>query len=156
MSPLRQALGLIGWIGISFVPALVGAQATDPAWYEALEQPVWAPPSWLFGPVWTVLYLLMGIAAWLVWRRGGFREATVALGLFLVQLAFNAAWSWIFFGLRRPELAFAEIVVLWVLILATTVAFWRHHRLAAALLVPYLLWVAYAAVLNFALWRLNP
>jgi translocator protein len=98
----------------------------------------------------------MGIAAWLVWRRHGFAQARVALALFLVQLIFNAAWSWLFFGLRRPDLAFAEIVLLWMLILATLVAFWRHHRLAGALLVAYLAWVTFAGALNFSIWRLNP
>jgi benzodiazapine receptor len=147
--------GLIGWIAVSFAAAAAGSQATDPEWYRSLERPSWAPPGWVFGPVWTALYTMMGVAAWLVWRRGGFGGARVALGLFLVQLAFNAAWSWLFFGMRRADLAFAEIVLLWVLILATAVAFARHTRAAAWLLAPYLAWVAFAAVLNFTLWRLG-
>jgi translocator protein len=155
MSPSRQTLGLIGWLAIVFAAAWVGGRVTDPAWYQALQQPPWAPPAWLFGPVWTVLYLMMGTAAWLVWRRGGFAAAAAALTLFLVQLALNAAWSWLFFGLHRPGLAFAEIVLLWMLIAATIVAFRRIHRTAAWLLAPYLLWVTYAAALNFSLWRLN-
>jgi translocator protein len=155
MSRMRRVIGLVGWVGISFAAAAVGAQATDPVWYQALERPGWAPPSWLFGPVWTVLYLLMGIAAWLVWVRGGFAGARLALGLFLAQLVLNAAWSWLFFGLRRPDLALAEIVLLWLLILATMLAFGRQRRPAAWLLVPYLLWVTFAAALNLSVWRLN-
>lgn len=155
MSRIREWIGLLVWIGVSFVPAWVGARATDPGWYAALEQPGWAPPTWLFSPAWTLLYLLMGIAAWMVWRRAGFRAASTALVLFLIQLVFNAGWSWLFFGIRRPDLAFAEIVLLWALILATLLAFRKHHRAAAWLLVPYLLWVAYAAALNFSLWQLN-
>ena len=154
MSRMRQALGLIGWIAVCLAAAVIGAQVTDPAWYASLEQPDWAPPSWLFGPVWTVLYLFMSIAAWLVWKFRGFKRAPVALGLFLVQLVFNAAWSWLFFGLRRPGLAFAEIVLLWVLVLATLAAFGNVRRLAAWLLLPYLIWVTFAAMLNFSLWQL--
>jgi tryptophan-rich sensory protein len=155
MSQTRQWIGLMLWIAMPFAASITGAQATDPAWYESLRKPAWAPPAWVFGPVWTALYLCMGIAAWLVWRRNGFAGARLALSLFLVQLAFNAAWTWIFFGLRRPGLAFAEIVLLWGLILATVVAFHRRHRIAGWLLVPYLLWVTYAAMLNGALWRLG-
>jgi translocator protein len=147
--------GLIGWIAVSFAAAAIGSRVTDPGWYETLQTPTWAPPSWLFGPVWTALYLLMGVAAWLVWRRSRFAGARVALTLFLVQLVFNAAWSWLFFGLRRPDLAFAEIILLWGLILATILTFAQHRRLAAALLAPYLLWVTFAAVLNFSIWQLN-
>jgi translocator protein len=153
MRRTRVWLGLLVWIAVPFVAAAVGARATDPAWYLELERPAWAPPAWLFSPVWTALYLLMGFAAWRVWRRSGF--AGGALPLFLTQLALNAAWSWLFFGLRRPDLAFAEIVVLWAFILATLVAFWRRERLAGLLLAPYLLWVTYAAALNLALWRMN-
>jgi tryptophan-rich sensory protein len=155
MSRTRQWIGLIVWVAISFGAAATGAQVTDPVWYQSLRKPDWAPPAWVFGPVWTALYLCMGIAAWLVWRRKGFAGARLALSLFLLQLVFNAAWTWIFFGLRRPGLAFAEIVVLWGLILATAVAFTGHHRVAAWLLAPYLLWVTYAAMLNGALWQLG-
>jgi len=151
---MRQWLGLFGWIAVCFAAAGIGAQVTDPAWYQTLERPAWAPPAWLFGPVWTVLYLLMGIAAWLVWSRDGFAGARLALSLFLVQLVFNAAWTWLFFGLRRPGLAFAEILILWGLILATVVAFKRHRRAAAWLLAPYVIWVTYAAMLNASLWQL--
>lgn len=156
MSRTRQIVGLAAWIAVSFIPAWLGSQATNPEWYSSLDRPSWAPPSYLFGPVWSTLYLLMGIAAWLVWRRHGFRGAGVALGLFLVQLVFNGAWSWIFFGVNRMGLAFAELVALWLLILATMIAFFRVRRAAGWLLLPYLLWVTYAGALNFALWRMNP
>jgi tryptophan-rich sensory protein len=154
----EQILGLAGWLIVVFVAAAIGAVASAQAgpFYSELVRPDWAPPASLFGPVWTVLYALMGIAAWLVWRERGFRDARLALGLFLVQLALNALWSWLFFGWHLGAWAFADIVVLWMLIVATVIAFWRIRPLAGALLVPYLLWVSFAAFLNHAVWRLNP
>ena len=160
MAPLtkqKQIVGLVGWLFVSFVAAAIGGAASIQAgpFYTQLARPDWAPPSFLFGPVWTVLYALMGIAAWLVWRVGGFREARSALTLFLAQLALNALWSWLFFGWHRGALAFADILVLWTLIVATSVAFWRIKPLAGVLLVPYLLWVSFASALNYAVWQLN-
>lgn len=157
-SKQKQFLGLIGWLVVSFVASAVGAVASIQAksFYAKLAQPGWAPPAWLFGPVWTVLYALMAIAAWLVWRSGGFRANSVALSLFLLQLAFNALWAWLFFAWRLGALAFADILVLWLLIVATLISFWRVSRLAGALLVPYLLWVGFAAALNYSVWQLNP
>jgi tryptophan-rich sensory protein len=154
----QQILGLIGWFIVSFAVSALGAIASIEArsFYAGLVQPDWAPPGWLFGPVWTLLFALMAIAAWLVWRNGGFRANRAALALFLVQLAFNALWSWIFFAWRLGGPAFADILLLWVLILATLVAFWRVRPLAGALLIPYLLWVSFAAFLNYAVWQLNP
>lgn len=153
-----QALGLLGWLAATFIAAAVGAAASAQAgpFYAQLARPGWAPPGWLFGPVWTALYVLMAIAAWLVWRVGGFRAARSALSLFVVQLAVNALWSWLFFGMHRGAQAFADIVLLWVLIVATLRAFWRIRPLGGALLVPYLLWVSFAAVLNHSIWQLNP
>ena len=150
-------LGLVGWLLATLATGAVGAVSTRNAreFYAGLVKPAWAPPGWLFGPVWTVLYLLMGVAAWLVWRRAGWAGARAALSLFLAQLVFNALWSWIFFAWQRGALAFAEIVVLLGLIVATVVAFDRVHRLAAILLLPYLAWVAFAAALNLAIWRAN-
>jgi translocator protein len=147
------ALGL--WI---VLPLLlgggIGSLFQPGAWYDGLNKPEWNPPSWVFGPVWTALYVMMGVAAWLVWDR--YRdEAKGALTLFVVQLVFNAGWSAIFFGLQSPGLAFLEILVLWLLIAATIVVFWRHRPLAGALLLPYIGWVSFAAVLNFTIWRLN-
>lgn len=153
--------GLVGWLLVSFAAAAVGAVASAKAgaFYGQLARPGWAPPAWLFGPVWTVLYLMMGIAAWLAWwerRQGGARGLGGALSLFLIQLAANALWTWLFFAWRRGALASAEIVVLWILIAATIVAFWRIRPLAGVLLVPYLLWVSYATALTLAVWRMNP
>ena len=128
-----------------------------PTWYAQLHKPAWTPPGWLFGPVWTVLYLSMAVAAWLVWRKAGsFSAAAVPLALFAVQLALNAAWTPIFFGLHKLGFAFFEIVLLWCAIGATTVAFWRVAMPAGLLMVPYWLWVTFAAALNLAIWRFNP
>ena len=124
-------------------------------WYPKLRKPKGTPPSWVFGPVWTTLYLLMAVAAWLVWRDYGWRGGRSALLLFLGQLALNAAWSGIFFGARMPSLALGEIVLLWLAILFNIVVFHWLNPLAALLLVPYLAWVTYASYLNFGIWRLN-
>lgn len=157
-SKTKQILGLAAWLILSYAASVIGALASLQAqtFYGQLTQPGWAPPPYVFGPVWTVLYTLMGVAAWLVWRSGGMVANRWALTLFLLQLAFNAVWSWLFFAWRLGFLAFVDIVVLWILIAATLVAFWRVCRLAGVLLVPYLLWVGFAAALNFSLWRLNP
>ena len=157
-SAAKQGLGLAGWLLASFAAAGMGGLASVNAagFYGDLVRPPWAPPAWLFGPVWSVLFLLMGVSAWLVWRDRGFRGAGAALKFYVAQLLANALWSWLFFAWRQGALAFAEIVVLWLLIAATIFSFWRLHRLAALLLVPYLAWVSFAAALNFVLWQLNP
>jgi translocator protein len=154
----RQLAGLVGWLIVSFIAAAIGGAASVQAgpFYAQLVRPDWAPPPSVFGPVWSVLYALMAIAAWLVWRVGGFRAARFALTLFLVQLALNALWSWLFFGWHRGGLAFADILVLWAMIVATLIAFWRISPSAGALLVPYVLWVSFASALNYSVWRLNP
>ena len=154
----RQLLGLAGWLVASFIAAAIGAAASIQAgaFYARLVRPDWAPPANVFGPVWTVLYILMGLAAWLVWREGGFRARRLALSLFLVQLAVNALWSWLFFGWHLGALAFADIVLLWGLLVATLVAFWRVRPVAGALLVPYLLWVSFATALSYSVWQHNP
>lgn len=151
-------IGLIVALAICFAVAAIASLATTPeipGWYARLKKPSWTPPNWLFGPVWTALYGAMAVAAWLVWRRGGWQQNSAALWLFVIQLALNFAWSFIFFRLHRPGLAFAEIVLLWVAIAATIVKFIGVSKVAALLLVPYLLWVTYASALNFAVWRLN-
>lgn len=155
---VTQGLGLAGWLITSFAAGAVGGAATVNAagFYGKLVQPSWAPPAWLFGPVWSLLFVLMGISAWLVWRNHGFRTARIALKLYLIQLVANAMWSWLFFAWWLGAWAFAEISVLWLLIAGTVLAFWPLHRLAAILLLPYLAWVSFAAALNLALWRLNP
>ncbi len=154
-----QWLGLVVSIVVCFGVAALGSLATDPnidGWYAALRKPSWNPPNWVFGPVWSMLYLLMAVAAWLVWRRRGFAGASLLpLVLFGVQLVLNGLWSVLFFGWHRPDLAFIEIVFLWSAILATMLAFRRVVPLAAALLVPYFLWVTFAAFLNFTIWSMN-
>lgn len=146
---------LAAWLTASFAAAALGAVATRqaPEFYAQLARPDWAPPGWLFGPVWTLLYALMAVAAWRVWRKAGF---ATALYLFLAQLALNALWSWLFFAWRLGGAAFGEILLLWLLIAATVAAFFRIDRLAAALLVPYLAWVSFACALTYAVWRANP
>ena len=154
---MRSILAFVLFLIACFGAAAIGAQFTPGEWYSALEKPSWNPPAWVFGPVWTLLYTLMAIAGWLVWKADAPAAARrMALTAFAIQLALNAAWSWLFFGLHRPGVAFAEIVTLWLAILATTLLFRRIRPSAAALLLPYLAWVAFAAVLNFTLWRLNP
>ena len=154
----RPAIGIAGWVLLSFAAAAVGGVASANAadLYGQLSKPSWAPPAYLFGPVWTVLYLLMGLAAGLVWRARGFAGAPTALALFVVQLLVNGLWTWTFFAWRDGALAFVTIVVLLLMILAMLVAFARIRPLAAALLVPYLLWVGYASALTYAVWQLNP
>ncbi|HEX7632222.1 MAG TPA: TspO/MBR family protein [Lacunisphaera sp.] len=154
----QQWLGLVGWLALVFANATVGATASIQAapFYGTLVRPSWAPPGWLFAPVWNVLYLLMAIAAWLVWREGSQRPVRGPLALFVVQLVLNGLWSWLFFAWREGRWAFIEIIVLWCLILATVVAFWRVRNLAGALLLPYLAWVSFATALAYQTWQLNP
>jgi tryptophan-rich sensory protein len=154
----KQVPGLVGWLGITFVAAAIGAWASISAgtFYGQLLRPDWAPPAAWFSPVWTTLFILMGLAAWLVWREKGFHDTRGALTLYLIQLAVNALWSWLFFGWRMGGAAFADIIVLWILIVLTLRAFWRIKRIAGLLLVPYLLWVSFAMALNYSVWQLNP
>ena len=125
------------------------------SWYPSLAKPAWTPPDWLFGPVWTLLYLMMGLAAWLVWRQAEAGRARRPLLLYALQLLLNTCWSLLFFGLRSPGLALLEILLLWLAIAATLWAFARVRGWAAALLAPYLAWVSFAVALNFAIWRMN-
>lgn len=157
-STLFHAVGLAAWLLVAFAAAAVGALATVDAgtFYQQLARPAWAPPGSVFGPVWTVLYLLMGVAAWLVWREQHARGRIAALALFLVQLGANALWSWLFFAWHKGAFAFVEVLVLLALIAAMVAAFWRISRLAAVLLVPYLAWVSFASALTFAVWQANP
>jgi tryptophan-rich sensory protein len=158
MSTVKQGTALVAILVICFTAAGLGSVATTPnvaTWYASLAKPSWNPPNWLFGPVWTVLYIGMAVAAWLVWRQGGFRQMRWPLTLFALQLALNAAWSWIFFGFHMPGAACLEILALLATIVATTIAFWPRSQAAGILMLPYLGWVAFASVLNFTLWRLN-
>ena len=157
---LQSAAGFVVFLLMCLGAQLTGTFLTLPvvrsAWYAGLIKPSFNPPDWLFGPVWTALYFTMAVAAWLVWKsESGNPMVKPALLLFFVQLVFNVLWSALFFGLQRPGWAFVEIIVLWLLILAACLAFFRVSRWAALLLVPYLGWVFYAAVLNGAIWWLN-
>lgn len=151
-----QVLGLLAWLAVVFAAAGLGAIASLDAesFYRLLHRPSWSPPASLFGPVWSALYACMGIAAWLVWRKS--KATQPALRLFVGQLAANALWSWLFFAWHQGALAFIDVLLLLVLIAATIVSFWRLNRIAAVLLVPYLLWVGFASVLTWAVWRANP
>jgi benzodiazapine receptor len=153
---MRRRLALAGWLLLCFAAASLGALFIPGEWYAALKKPGWNPPAWVFGPVWSALYTMMAVAAWLVWRQGGFAARRGPLLAFLAQLALNALWTPLFFGLHRSGLAFAEIVLLWLAIAATIAVFRPVSRTAMLLLVPYLAWVSFAAALNFTLWRLNP
>lgn len=150
--------GLGAWLLLVSAAAAAGgfasAQAAD--FYAELIRPSWAPPAWLFAPVWTALYLLMGLAAWRVWRLRGFVGAGTALGLFITQLLLNALWTWLFFKWRLGSVAFAEILLLWMVIAATIVMFSRVSKGAAVLMLPYLAWVSLAAALTFSTWQRNP
>jgi tryptophan-rich sensory protein len=158
VSRLKQIAGIVSWLVITFIAAAIGGAGSINAgsFYDQLALPQWAPPSSLFGPVWTLLYALMGIAAWLVWRVDGFFASRGALTLFLIQLVPNALWSWLFFVWKFGMLSLANIVLLWILILATMVFFRRVRPMAGALLLPYLLWVSFATALNYSIWKLNP
>jgi len=158
MSPSARWIGLVVFVVVCLGAGGLGAVATTPEidnWYQTLSKPSWNPPDSVFGPVWTTLYIMMGIAAWLVWQPRGVRDAAVPLALFGLQLVLNVAWSWIFFGWHQPGWAFVEIVVLWLAIATTILAFESRSKTAAWLLVPYLAWVSFASVLNFAIWRMN-
>ena len=153
-----QWLVLAASLALCFAAAGDGSYFTRPAipfWYESLRKPAWTPPNWLFGPAWTLLYLAMAAAAWLVWRRAGFGGARLALSLFLAQLVLNALWSYVFFGRRELGAALFEIILLWAAVFATMLAFWRVSPPAAWLIWPYLLWLTYAGFLNLSIWRLN-
>ncbi|MDB4665276.1 tryptophan-rich sensory protein [Verrucomicrobia bacterium] len=148
-------LALPGWFLICFLAASLGAFFGPGAWYESLAKPFWNPPGWIFGPVWGLLYTLMAVAAWLIWREGGWQKQRGPIGIFLWQLALNALWSPLFFGLQMPGIACAEILLLWGMIVATIRVFYPVNPRAAMLLVPYLAWVSFASILNGTLWYLN-
>lgn len=155
LSAGRSLAALAGWLILTYSASATVVFVSTGGWYAGLAKPTWNPPGWLFGPVWTVLYAMMAVAAWRVWRRGGWARQKTTLGLFVVQWTFNALWTPLFFGLHRPGWALAEILVLLAAILATIRAFWRVDRIAGALLVPYVGWVAFASMLNWTIWRLN-
>lgn len=150
----RVALPVLGTLAAALLAGWGSVRSGE--FYAQLDKPGWAPPGSLFGPVWTILYIMMGIAAVLVVRRAGWSAARPAMTLFGAQLALNALWPWLFFKWRLGGVSLAEIVALWVVLLLTLLAFRRIHRLAAALLLPYLLWVTYATALTYSVWRRNP
>ena len=151
----RSFIAFLFFLAISFSASALGALFPPGEWYAGLNKPSWNPPNWLFGPVWTALYLMIATAGWRIWQK--FRsEAKLELTFWGLQMVLNALWSWLFFGLQRPGLAFGEILALWLAIAATIVLFWRRDRAAGLLMVPYLLWVSFASLLNFTLWQMNP
>jgi len=150
-------LTLLAFIGVTFVVAMSGAVFKPGDWYESLDRPDWRPPNWAFPIVWTILYAMMAVAAWLVWHAaGGLAGAPLAFGLFALQLLFNGAWSWLFFGLKRPDLALIDTAFMWLAILANALAFHAIRPEAGWLLAPYLLWVTIAFALNLSILRRNP
>jgi len=151
---MHSITALFGFIAVCFLAASMGGIFRPDAWHARLAKPWWAPPRWLFAPAWSVLYLTMAISGWLVWRQVGF-VALIPFGVYGVSLLFNAAWSGLFFGLHRPDLAFFDIVCLWLSIAATIAVFAPIDAAAAWLLVPYLCWVSFAGALNFKMWRMN-
>ncbi len=151
----HSAIVLAGFVGVCFLAAMSGAVFRPDAWHARLAKPWWAPPRWLFAPAWSVLYLTIAIAGWLVWRHAGFVAAAVPLSVYGISLLFNAAWSGLFFGLHRPDLAFLDILLLWLSIAATISVFAPLDAGSAWLLVPYLCWVTFAGALNYAIWRMN-
>ncbi len=153
-----QICGLLGWLMLCFAAAGIGSYFTMseiPTWYAGLNKPSWNPPNWVFGPVWTTLYLMMGTAMWIVWRSHSFPTIRFPIAIFVTQLLLNSLWSIIFFTLHNPALAFCELLLLWIAIALTMKSFWPFSRLAAVLLIPYLCWVSFAGVLNFTIWQLN-
>ncbi len=154
-SSMMTAAGLAFWLVIPFAAAAFGARFMPDAWFQELRKPPWNPPGWVFAPVWTMLYASMGVAAWLVWREGGFTAQRVPLALFGCQLLLNALWTPLFFGAHRPGAAFVDITALWLVLICTLAAFWRVSPAAGALLVPYLAWITFAGALNFRIWQMN-
>jgi benzodiazapine receptor len=156
---MKRWISLLLFLTASFAAGFIGSFANArglPVWFQTLEKPSWNPPSWVFGPVWTSLYLLMGIAAWQVYETDDDnRPRRTALIFFFIQLALNALWSWLFFGWQRPDLAFYEIVVLWICIAVTTRLFFLVRPSAGWMMIPYLAWTTFASILNFAIWQLN-
>jgi benzodiazapine receptor len=156
---MRNAIALVLSFALTYAAAALGGLASVRArdFYGQLDRPAWAPPGWLFGPVWAVLYTAMAVAAWLAWRSGqAGGGARVAIALYLLQLVLNAAWTWLFFVFRRGGWATVEIVALWIAIALTIVAFWRLRPIAGAMLLPYLVWVTFAGFLTVSVWRRNP
>jgi tryptophan-rich sensory protein len=155
LTTIVAIFGAVGWLVLTFAAAALGARFLPDEWYRRLNKPNWNPPNSIFAPVWTILYLFMAVAAWLVWSRYGFGSAFVPLSLFVAQLLLNAAWTWLFFGRHRIRGALIDIAVLWITILVTLLSFWTLEPLAGLLLLPYLGWVSFAALLNWTILQMN-
>ncbi len=155
MTTIEMIIGAVGWLVLTFGAAALGARFLPDEWYRQLKKPTWNPPNAVFAPVWTLLYLLIAISAWLVWRKYGLAGASGPLALFILQLVLNAAWTWLFFGRHSIAGAFIDILALWMTILLTLLMFWRLEPLAGILLVPYLAWVSFAAALNGTIYGMN-
>lgn len=152
---MQKWMGLIAWLALVFAASLTSVFVSTDGWYAELNKPAWNPPDWIFGPVWTVLYIMMAVAVWRVWLRGGWTKQRMPLSLFLVQWTLNTLWTPLFFGFHLLGWAVAEILVLLVFIVLTIRAFWPVDRVGAGLLIPYAVWVGFASVLNGAIWRMN-
>ena len=155
MDKASKMLGLIISILICLGVGFLSGQFRPDEWYQALAKPTWTPPDWLFPVVWTLLYIMMGIAAWLIWQQNGFKAAMLPLLVFIFQLLLNGLWTLFFFGFKMPGLAFADILFLWIVILLTIILFWLKRPLPSFLLLPYFLWVSFASALNLSIWRMN-
>ncbi|MFP4125343.1 MAG: TspO/MBR family protein [Alphaproteobacteria bacterium] len=153
---IGSLIGLGVFALLALAAASSGAVFTPDAWYRAMNKPSWTPKDWVFPTVWTPLYALIAISGWLVWREAGVATAALPLAVYVLQLVLNAGWSAIFFGLKKPGLAFAEVLTLWLSIALTMILFWPISKTAALLLAPYLVWVTIASALNFQVWRMNP
>ena len=156
-SARRSALAFSGFLTASFTVSILGGLATASSldtWYRTLAKPSFNPPGWIFGPVWTALYIMIAVSGWRVWRKIGFTDIR-AFAIYGIQLTLNLMWSVLFFGMNAVGAAFLELVLLWAAIAATLVLFLKHDRIAALLLAPYLAWVGFAGLLNFSIWKLN-
>lgn len=148
-------LVLFGFIAVCAMVAVSGAYFRPDAWYIALKKPSWQPPDWLFAPVWTILYAMIAVSGWLVWKKTGFAGAPIAFAIYAIQLVVNALWSAVFFGMHRIGASIVVVALMWLAVAANTIAFYAIEPNAGLLLVPYLLWVSFAAFLNITIWRLN-
>jgi tryptophan-rich sensory protein len=155
---MKSALSFIGFVSVCLGVGAIGGISTSSSvesWYQTLSKPPWMPPDWIFAPVWSLLYFMMGTSAWIIFRKRVNYDIKVQMVLFLLQLALNLLWSILFFGFQSPSAALVDIFALWAAIFITLKSFSRISRLSGILLIPYLAWVTYASLLNFSIWRLN-
>jgi len=155
MDKSSQITGLVISIIICLGVGFIAGRFQPGEWYQSLAKPAWTPPGWVFPVVWTLLYIMMGIAAWLIWKQNGFAAVSLPLSIFILQLVFNGLWTVFFFGLKMPGLALVDIALLWTAILFTIILFWSKQSLAGVLLLPYFVWVSFASALNYSIWNMN-